>query len=470
MDHAGATLYPASIVHDHCEDLTSHLLSNPHSQSPSSIATEKRIIAIRQRVLEAFNANPKYFDIVFVANATAGIKLVADGFAGSKEGFQYKYLKDVHTSLVGLGQLSAERQSLSEEEVKTWLKAGPTKPSLQDPRPGLFAYPAQSNLTGRRFPLSWPAKLREAYPGWFCLLDGASYLTTTPLDFSNRREAPDFTVLSFYKIFGYPDLGAVIVKKDAGHMLVQRKFFGGGSRGALTVDGFNIPRDTLHEALEDGTLPFHTILALEHAFNNFGRLFGAHIHVARHASLVARLAHNLLESLEYPNGRPVCKIYSTLGHGPIVSFNMYAPDGSAIGFVGFEKLSSYRKFALRTGGMCNPGGLKKYCEISDNDMEHLFSIGKRCGDHIDVVNGKNIGAIRISFGACSTVEDVLAFVGFIKEAYMMKRKKVMHWNTLASKVSAGLHLSKAGLFRVGRKDHELELDVQDLGSRFVVQA
>ena len=429
-----------------------------------------RIITIRQRVLEAFNANPKYFDIVFVANATAGIKLVADGFAGSKEGFQYKYLKDVHTSLVGLGELSAERQSLSEEEVKTWLKAGPMKPSIHDPRPGLFAYPAQSNLNGRRFPLSWPARLRQAYPGWYCLLDGASYLTTTPLDFSNRREAPDFTVLSFYKIFGYPDLGAVIVKKDAGHMLVQRKFYGGGTRGALTVDGINIPRETLHEALEDGTLPFHTLLALEHAFNNFGRLFGAHIHVARHASLVAKLAHNLLASLEYPNGRPVCKIYSTLGHGPIVSFNLHAADGSAIGFIGFEKLSSYRKFALRTGGMCNPGGVKKYCEISDDDMEHLFSIGKRCGDHIDIVNGRNIGTIRISFGACSTVEDVLAFVEFIKEAYMVKRKKVLHWNTFANKVKTRMQLSKAGIVRMRSKDHQLELEVQDLGPRFVVQA
>jgi molybdenum cofactor sulfurtransferase len=468
MDHAGATLYPVSIVHDHCDDLTSRLLSNPHSQSPSSIATEKRITAIRQRVLQAFNANAEFFDIVFVANATAGIKLVADGFAGSPEGFQYKYLRDVHTSLVGLGQLSAERQSLSEEEVKDWLKAG--KASKQDIRPGLFAYPAQSNLNGRRFPLSWPAKLREAHPGWFCLLDGASYLTTTPLDFSNVPAAPDFTVLSFYKIFGYPDLGAVIVKRDAGHMLVQRKFFGGGSRGALTVDGFSIPRTTLHESLEDGTLPFHTILALEHAFNNFGRLFGAHIHVARHSSLVARLAHNLLASLKYPNGRPACKIYSTLGHGPIVAFNLYAENGSAIGFVGFEKVSSRRGFALRTGGMCNPGGVKKYCEISDSDMEHLFSIGKRCGDHIDIVGGRNIGAIRISFGACSTVEDVVAFVEFIKEVYMTKKKKLMQWTTLTSKLSAGMQLSKSANFHVRPKDQDLELEVSDAGRRLVIEA
>jgi ABC-type lipoprotein export system ATPase subunit len=36
------------------------------------------------------------------------------------------------------------------------------------------------------------------------------------------------------------------------------------------------------------------------------------------------------------------------------------------------------------------------------------------------VNGKNIGAIRISFGACSTVEDVCAFVDFVREFYVEK--------------------------------------------------
>src|SRR5271167_1718436 len=98
LDHAGATPYPISIIHDHSKDLTTNLFSNPHSRSPSSVNTTNRIGSIRLRVLELFNANPDLFDVVFVANATAGIKLIADGFCGFRGGFRYNYLRDSHTS------------------------------------------------------------------------------------------------------------------------------------------------------------------------------------------------------------------------------------------------------------------------------------------------------------------------------------------------------------------------------------
>lgn len=209
------------------------------------------------------NADPELLDIIFVANATAGIKLVVEGFCGSPNGFRFTFLRDAHTSLVGGKGLAKEFACPSEDEVVEWLR----EPTNGD-RPGLFAYPAQSNFNGRRFPLEWVTQLRE-HPGWYSLLDAASYLTTTPLDYS--AVAPDFTVLSFYKIFGFPDLDAIIVRRDTGHILFQRDHCGGGTRAAMTADGYHVARKEIHEALEDGTLPFHTILALDAAFNNYAR-------------------------------------------------------------------------------------------------------------------------------------------------------------------------------------------------------
>src|SRR5216117_583311 len=58
LDHAGATPYPVSIVQEHCHDLTTNLLSNPHSHSPSSMCTDKRIASVRLRLLQMFNADP----------------------------------------------------------------------------------------------------------------------------------------------------------------------------------------------------------------------------------------------------------------------------------------------------------------------------------------------------------------------------------------------------------------------------
>lgn len=67
-------------------------------------------------------------------------------------------------------------------------------------------------------------------------------------------------------------------------MLLQRQYFGGGSRAALMVEGLNIPHKILHEALEDGTCPFHTIMALGFAIGVYHRLLGSQADVARHAS------------------------------------------------------------------------------------------------------------------------------------------------------------------------------------------
>ena len=285
---------------------------------------------------------------------------------------------------------------------------------------GLFAYPAQSNFNGRRFPLDWISQLRRKQPGWYSLLDAASYLTTTPLDFSDASDAPDFTVLSFYKIFGYPDLGALIVRKSAGHILLQRRYFGGGTRAAITPDSFHAPRTELHAALEDGTLPFHTILALDSSLNNFSRLFGSQHNISRHAMQVTRLGHSLLSSLRHSNGRSVCEMYSKPTDGPIIAFNLKTANGSPIGFASFEKLSSLRNIALRTGGMCNAGGVEQYLDLQAWEVERNYGKGKECGDDMDVVDGKSTGVIRVSFGACSTVEEVCSVVDFIREFYVEK--------------------------------------------------
>lgn len=57
------------------------------------------------------------------------------------------------------------------------------------------------------------------------------FYRTPPLDLGEASTAPDFTALSFYKIFGFPDLGALIVRKSTVSVLERRKFFGGGYSG-----------------------------------------------------------------------------------------------------------------------------------------------------------------------------------------------------------------------------------------------
>lgn len=207
--------------------MVSNLYGNPHSASTASQLTTRRIEDIRLRLLGLFKADPAEFDVVFVANATAGIKLVMDAFRDQEEGYWYGYHRDAHTSLIGVREAAAEHRCFaSDSEVEEWLE----EQDMQHARPGLFAYPAQSNMNGRRLPLRWSQEIRTRKSGSvYTLLDAAAFVSTSPLDLSDASSAPDFTVLSLYKIFGFPDLGALIVRQDSGSIFDKRRYFGGGT-------------------------------------------------------------------------------------------------------------------------------------------------------------------------------------------------------------------------------------------------
>ena len=114
---------------------------------------------MREKALRFFNADPEHWDLIFTANATAAIKLVVECFrdrsASTKIPFWYGYHKDAHSSVVGARELAqAHRCFTTDEEVDLWIKSG----ALSGPRArrlGLFSYPGQSNMTGRRLPLTW---------------------------------------------------------------------------------------------------------------------------------------------------------------------------------------------------------------------------------------------------------------------------------------------------------------------------
>src|SRR3954471_24593111 len=102
-------------------DMMSNLYGNPHSASPSSQLSTNRIEDTRLKVLEFFKADPADFDVVFVANATAGIKLVMDAFKDRAGGFNYCYHIAAHTSLVGVREHATSSRCLDDEDVELWL-------------------------------------------------------------------------------------------------------------------------------------------------------------------------------------------------------------------------------------------------------------------------------------------------------------------------------------------------------------
>ncbi|KAJ5480682.1 Molybdenum cofactor sulfurase [Penicillium diatomitis] len=437
LDHAGTTPYAKSTIEEFSRQLTSNLFGNPHSMSLSSQLSTQRTDDIRLRVLQFFNADPDEFDLVFVANATAAIKLVADGLRDSDHrGFWYGYHSDAHTSLVGVRELAemGHRCFQDDADLDTWIK---DLPNLPTKAPKLVAFPAQSNMNGRRLPLRWCKELRSAAQAMdgnvFTLLDAASFVSTGSLDIS--AVSPDFTALSFYKIFGFPDLGALIVRKKAARVFERRKYFGGGTVDMVIAAGAQWhakKESSVHELLEDGTLPFHNIIALDAALDTHKRLYGSMTNVSRHTACLAKRVYDRLSVLSHWNQTNVCHMYqpgahygSSIAQGPIIAFNLQNSKGEYVPKTEIEKLANVQNIQLRTGSVCNPGGTANALGWTGLDLRRHYSTGLRCGDAHDIIGGRPTGVVRVSLGAMTNMKDVESLVNFIEEFYVEKIPPIM---------------------------------------------
>ncbi|KAH0562491.1 hypothetical protein GP486_002820 [Trichoglossum hirsutum] len=463
LDHGGAALYSRSLVESYTEDLMTNLYGNPHSTSAPAELSSRRLEQVRDQALRFFNADPDEFDLVFVSNATAGIKIVMDCFrdleatsspsedspnkkqSPKKDGFWFGYHRDSHTSIVGVREVAGpnHRCFKNDGEVEKWLNDaidGTEEPTSAEGRLGLFAYPGQSNLNGRRLPLTWPGKLRRSphavHRNTYSLLDAAALAPTAPLDLSDADTAPDFAVVSFYKIFGLPDLGGLIVRRRSGHILQWRKYFGGGTVEMVVCikDAWHSKKTgSMHEQLEDGTLPFHNVIALGAAIEVHGRLFDSMESVSRHTSYLSKKMYDGLTALQHPNGLPVSRVYkedtSTYGdsktQGAAIAFNIQNSKGELVVYTDVERLANSNDIFLRAGGICNPGGIATYLGFAPWQMKRSFSAGHRCGtdaEGAEIVSGQPTGVVRASLGAMSTEGDVTAFLDFIREFFVEKQQ------------------------------------------------
>nr|XP_004666857.2 molybdenum cofactor sulfurase [Jaculus jaculus] len=435
LDHAGATLFPQSQLTSFTEDLMENVYGNPHSQNITSKLTQDTVEQVRYRILAHFHTTPEDYSVVFTSGSTAALRLVAEAFPWESPGpgsggSHFCYLTDNHTSVVGMRKVAAAMNVISipirPEDIWTVEEQGTVDCDPDCQLPHLFCYPAQSNFSGTRYPLSWIEEVRSgqrrpvSVPGkWFILLDAASYVSTSPLDLSAHQA--DFVPISFYKIFGLPTgLGALLVNNRVAPLL-RKSYFGGGTAAAyLAGEDFYIPRSSVVERFEDGTISYLDVVALKHGFDALERLTGSMENIQQHTFMLAQYTHTALSSLSYPNGAPVVQIYSDSDfsspdvQGPIINFNVLDDSGNIIGYSQVEKMASLYNIQLRTGCFCNTGACQRHLGLSNEMVKKHLQAGHVCGDDVDLIDGQPTGSVRISFGYMSTLEDAQAFLRFIK--------------------------------------------------------
>ncbi|RFN53146.1 molybdenum cofactor sulfurase [Fusarium flagelliforme] len=450
LDHGGTTIYARSLIAGFSQAMIGNLWGNPHSENLPAKLSGEMVDSIRAKTLDFLGADPEHFDLVFVANATAGIKLVADAFRdlGDKtpsKGFWYGCHREAHTSLIGIRALAPGDYHCfnDDESVEEWISRPfncPKQTRKGYPSSlGLFAYPGQSNLSGRRLPKTWPRRIRK-HPqlrNTYTLFDAAALAMTSSLSslFEDPSGAPDFTCLSLYKIFGFPDLGALVVRRASGHILCLRRYFGGGTVAQLSplqdtrvmkkVPGLGNKHMTwnIHDGLEDGTLPFHSILALGIAIDTHLRLYGSMDVISRHCSYLARSLYERLADLKHRDGSPVVELYADepvmygdpSAQGPTFAFNIMREDGSYVPWTEVERLANNAGVYIRAGGVCCPGGVSRALNYEEWEWDRIFSSGHACGSsEMAVVHNKPTGIVRASLGAMTTKRDIEAFVSFLR--------------------------------------------------------
>jgi selenocysteine lyase/cysteine desulfurase len=431
LDYTGAGLAARSQLQAHAARIGAGCFGNPHSENPTSSASTRLVEQARAAVLRHFNTTQDDYAVIFTPNATGACRLVGEAYPFRRHR-RLVLTADNHNSVNGLREFARARGArvayvplvapelrVSETDVLAALSRG------HGSRPGLFAYPAQSNFSGVQHPLDWVHRAQEA--GYDVLLDAAAYVPTNPLDLSAVQ--PEFVAVSWYKVFGYPTgVGALLVRRAALPRL-RRPWFSGGTIWGVSVQGGWHRMLNDEGAFEDGTLNFLSIPDVTTGLDWIDAI-GTDL-IQRRVSMLTGWLLKSLGRLKHGNGAPLVRLYGPADltrRGGTVSFNFLDPAGRVVDERAVTRDAATAGISLRTGCFCNPGAGEWAFGLSKKDVRGPWWLGLIGGgflrrsmttvdDYLDVIGLASGGAVRVSLGLVSNVADVEAFLDFAERTY-----------------------------------------------------
>ncbi len=402
LDNAGAAVPTKELIEECYFEFINNTYGNPHSDPKTYEIIEKT----RKEVIRFIGLNEYEYTLIFTSGATEAIKFIGYNFQVKK----FSYTRCNHNSVTGLRNLIKEINVLDDDFniINSCGEEG--KEGIN-----LVAYPLESNFSGKLFPLEKVNELQNE--NTFVLLDCAKYLTCRKLDDTCK---PDFIPVSFYKLFGMPTgLGALCINKRALPFL-KKEYYGGGTYSIidpLQKDVF-VPREFPQNS-EDGTGNYQGIISLSIALK-----LNEDYYIKNKAVEITKYAFKELKKLRHYNNTPLLQIYGVddiNNHGSIIAFNLMDQNGEYIGFKDVEKLCEQKGIKIRSGCFCNPGACNFYLNLTSEEVMENYKRGNKCWDtKTTSLNGKPTGAIRISFGSNSTLNDLNLFVKFLQDNYVIK--------------------------------------------------
>ena len=398
LDYTGAALYPASLVRRDARRLQAAVRGNPHAESGPSSASTDATERARTLTLEFTGADPSEYEVVFTANASGAIRLLAEAFPFQR-GSRLVLSVDNHNSVNGLAwpaRCAGARVTLV-PLVDDLRGQDPEAALVRPAGPSLFAYAAQSNFSGVRHPIEWVAAAQAR--GYRVLLDAASFAPTARLDL---RSAPaDFVALSFYKIFGYPTgIGALIARRDALGEL-RRRYFGGGTVDYVSMPHRLVQRKPGAAGFEDGTVSF---LAMDAVCD--GLRWMSRLGMERVAAHTAAMTGRLLETLR--SCGDAVELYGPdqlVARGGTVAFNVRRGD-CVVPHEEIEAAARAAGVAIRGGCFCNPGAAASAFGLDPARTRACLRDEFSLPRFRACMRGKPVGALRASVGLATNAGDI----------------------------------------------------------------
>lgn len=418
LDFTGANLFPQSLLRQHMQLLSQGIFGNPHSTNPASQYATQLVDEARQSVLQYFHAQDDYY-CIFTPNASGALKIVGECYPFDANSFLLLSL-DNHNSVNGIREFAAQKgcafQYTPLQKETLYIDKEALEQNLSahaEKKNKLFAFPAQSNVSGIKHPLSYVTLAQQK--GWHVLLDAAAFVPADVLDL--RDVQPEFVSMSFYKMFGYPTgIGCLLMRKDIFDRMKKPWYAGGtitlssaGYRGHFLKDN--------EERFEDGTINYLNIPAVKNGLQ-FIQKTGIE-KIKMRVSCLTQWLLQQLNQLEYLNGNKLIRIFGTADaarRGGTIVMNFYYSSGAVIPFWKVEQRANENNISLRTGCFCNPGLDETNNNIYAGDLEYYFGSRER-GDYFDMIDAtkKLRGSVRISLGLVSNFSDVYRFYKFAQQ-------------------------------------------------------
>lgn len=420
LDYTGSGLYPSSLIRQHFDLLNSHILGNPHSLNSTSHFSTGLVNKTRDAILQFFNADPRYYQVIFTPNASGALKLVGECFPFTRAS-TFALLEDNHNSVQGIREFASRagakvRYVPIDQEMRVANDVERVLKKRHKNGPNLFAYPAQSNFSGVKHPLGL---IHFAHSlGYYVLLDAAAYVPTNGLDLSHVW--PDFVSISFYKMFGFPTgIGALIARKESLQVL-RKPWFSGGTVQFVSVKArTHLLAESGPERFEDGTVNFAGIPAIMTGLS-FLESIGMDEITMHVKELTRKLVRGLMH-IRHKNGEPAICLYGPRSgsRGGTVNFDVMSSRKYRVDARTVEEAANRENISLRTGCFCNPGAAEHAHRMNAARIKGCLSQVQKRGPftlerYSECMGEGYIGSVRVSLGVASVSRDVDRFVAFIK--------------------------------------------------------